>query len=125
MFRVLSMSFTINFLESYPYITRTLSRFNDNNIVHSYSDDIKLCYTIDVPGMTKHDIKITINNWIIKIVGERKDEHREMSISKSFSLSKNVDVNSVIAIVENGVLTISFEEIRPTNSTNEQIVKIN
>ena len=116
--------YPINFLEEYPYITSTLSRVNDNHIVHSYSNDVKLFYSVDVPGMTKHDIKITINNWIMKIVGERKDEHREMSISKSFSLSKQIDVDSVIAIVDNGVLTISFEKIKPNNSTNERIVTI-
>jgi len=115
--------YPITFLEDYPYITSTLSRFNDK-VVHSYSDDTKLFYSVDVPGMTKHDIKITINNWILKIVGERKDEHREMSISKSFSLSKNIDVDSVIANVDNGVLTISFEKIKPINSTNEKIVTI-
>ena len=60
----------------------------------------------------------------MRIVGERKDEHREMSISKSFSLSKQIDVDSVIAIVDNGVLTISFEKLRPDNSTNEKIVTI-
>lgn len=116
--------YPINFLEDYPYITNTLSRFNDNNIVHSYSDDTKFYYTVDVPGMTKDDIKITINNYNIKIVGERKTEHREMSIYKSFSLSKNVDVDSVNANVDNGVLTISFEKIKPINSTNERIVTI-
>ena len=116
--------YPISFLEDYPYITSTLSRFNDNDIVHSYSDDTKFFYSVDVPGMTKNDIKITINNWIMKIVGERKDEHREMSISKSFSVSKNVDVDTVIANVDNGVLTISFEKLRPDNSTNEKIVTI-
>ena len=117
--------YPISLLEDYPYITNTFSRFNDNNnIVHSYSDDTKLFYSVDVPGMTKDDIKITINNWIMKIVGERKDEHREMRISKSFSLSKQIDVDSVIAIVDNGVLTISFEKIKPINSTNEKIVTI-
>tara|TARA_Y100000389_G_scaffold80702_1_gene77334 strand:+ start:6187 stop:6585 length:399 start_codon:yes stop_codon:yes gene_type:complete len=119
-----NFGYPINYLVDNPYISSTMSRFNDNNIVHSYSDDIKLYYSVDVPGMTKHDIKITINNWIMKIVGERKDEHREMSISKSFCLSKQIDVDSVVAIVDNGVLTISFEKIKLINSTNEKIVTI-
>ena len=120
--------YPINFFDDYPSITRTLSNTLsrcDDNIVHSYSDDTKLFYTVDIPGMTKNDIKLTINNWIVKIVGERKDEHREMSISKSFTLNKNIDVDSVIAIVDNGVLTISFEKLQPVNSTNEKIVTIN
>ena len=115
--------YPINFLEEYPYITSAFSRFNDN-IVHNYSNDTKLFYSVDVPGMTKDDIKITINNNNIKIVGERKDEHREMSISKSFTLSKQIDLDSVVASVDNGVLTVSFDKIRPINSTNERIVTI-
>tara|TARA_B100001057_G_scaffold467858_1_gene526403 strand:+ start:497 stop:892 length:396 start_codon:yes stop_codon:yes gene_type:complete len=122
-FSPVRFGYPINFLEDYPYITSTLSRFNDN-VVHNYSDDTKLFYTVDVPGMTKHNIKITINNWNMKIVGERKDEHREMSISKSFTISKHIDLDSVVANVDNGVLTVSFDKIKPTNSTNERIVTI-
>lgn len=122
-FSPIRFGYPINLLEDYPYISSTLSRFNDN-VVHSYSDDTKLFYTVDVPGMTKNNIKITINNRDVKIVGERKDEHREMSISKSFTLSKQIDVDSVVASVENGVLTVSFEKMKPINSTNERIVTI-
>jgi HSP20 family molecular chaperone IbpA len=76
--------------------------------------------SVDVPGLTKDDIKVEIDGNVMKISGERKPkekvEGREYLASertyrrfeRSFALPEDVDTNKHDAKVENGVLTLTF-----------------
>ena len=119
-----TFTYPINLLDDYHHLLKTL--YNpDNKIIHTYSDDSKVYYTIDIPGMTKNDIQITSSNNIIKIVGNCNNHNRNFNISTNFELNTNVDINSVNSYIENGILIISFNKIQYNNSTNEKIININ
>src|SRR2546423_11054850 len=76
------------------------------------------------PGMKKEDFRIDVENGILTISAEKKEEkeqkedkytRREFSYSsfnRSFSLPQNVDENNIKARYENGVLylTVSKQE---------------
>ena len=91
-------------------------------------------YEIEVaaPGMKKEDFNIAVDNGILTISAESKDEKEQKednytrrefsysSFSRSFSLPQNVDEDNIKAKYENGVLylTISkIEEEKPHKKT--------
>lgn len=88
-------------------------------------------YTIiaDLPGMTKEDISIKIENGILTITGERKrEENKETKIvwserffgkfRRDYKLGDKVDTEKIGAEFKNGLLTVYLpfrEETKPKN----------
>ena len=82
----------------------------------------------ELPGLTKDDVQITLENNVLRLSGERKFEkdakkegyHRIErtygSFTRSFALPHQVNADGVQAAFENGVLTIvvpKAEQARP------------
>jgi HSP20 family protein len=81
----------------------------------------KLMLTAEVPGLTEKDIKLTLNQDVLTISGERKTEvpegfstHRqerpEVQFSRSFALPCRVNADRAAATVKNGILTVTLEK---------------
>src|SRR5258706_2984039 len=90
--------------------------------------DQELVPKAEVPGMTREDIDITVENFVLTIKGEKKlsselkdeqfhhVERRYGAFSRSFSLPRTVDASKVSADYKSGVLTVRLplrEEARP------------
>lgn len=79
-----------------------------------------LTLTADLPGLSQEDIELTLENNLLTLTGERrfeaedntKDYHRiERAygrFTRSFTLPRNVESDSVKASFQNGVLTIEL-----------------
>lgn len=75
---------------------------------------------VDVPGMTKEDIKIETRDNQLHISGERKSEHEERkgkrfesertygSFDRWLTLPQNVNADAIEARVQNGVLEVAI-----------------
>lgn len=83
---------------------------------------------LEVPGMSRDQIKISVENNVLTVRGEKQQEATQEneswyrtersygSFERSFSLPTHVDSDNVRASLENGVLTIKLprrEEARP------------
>jgi len=93
-----------------------------------YDDKDNLVVTLEVPGMKKDEIDISLHGGVLTISGERKDE-REQTEGKTFrseryfgkfqrslTLPAAVDAKKVKASYKDGVLTIQLakaEEAKP------------
>ena len=91
---------------------------------------------IDLPGLTKNEIKIEVNNDTLFVTIEKQNElnkddenknyiHRERTYGKyqrSFYL-KNLDSNNINASFENGVLKIIVPKIN--EEENKKYIEIN
>ncbi len=90
--------------------------------------DHELVLKAELPDMSREDIDINIENFVLTIKGEKKAsaevkdeqyhhaERRYGSFSRSFSLPTTVDPNRVSAEFKNGVLTVRLplrEEAKP------------
>ena len=77
----------------------------------------------DLPGLDKKDINITLENGVLTIKGEKKEEKRESktdryyhyerrygAFQRSFSLPDHVDNKHVDANYKNGVLEITLKK---------------
>lgn len=86
---------------------------------------------VEVPGINKDDIDLNIENNTLTISGERKFEKKEDnkqyhrveshygSFSRSFTLPDNVDVESISATYNNGILNITVD--KSEQQTKKQI----
>jgi len=90
--------------------------------------DHELVLKAEVPDMSREDIDITVENYVLTIKGEKKladgvkeeqfhhVERRYGAFTRSFSLPRTVDAGKVSADYRNGVLTIKLplrEEAKP------------
>lgn len=77
---------------------------------------------VEVPGMDKKDIDVSLENRQLTISGERKFENEEKdtryhrvethfgSFTRSFRLPDSVDENSINAQYNNGILSITIDK---------------
>ena len=90
--------------------------------------DHELVLKAELPDMSREDIDITVENFVLTIKGDKKfvtdvedeeyhhSERRFGTFSRSFSLPQTVDAAKVSADYKNGVLTVRLplrEEARP------------
>ena len=80
----------------------------------------------ELPGMSKDDVKVTVQNGVLSIQGERKHEEETKdkkqhrierfygSFLRRFTLPENVDENSVQASFKDGVLSLTLTKAEPT-----------
>ena len=88
--------------------------------------------TAELPGLTKEDISITLENNVLRLTGERKFEkdakkegyHRIErtygAFARAFTLPSQVNHDKVEAAFENGILTITVpkaEQAKPRKIT--------
>jgi HSP20 family protein len=89
----------------------------------------------EIPGVSKEDIKIVIQDNIISIEGEKKKEevkedknyHRTErsygSFKRCFTLPAEVDSDNIEAKFENGVLNIDIKKLEPRKA-KEKVIEL-
>lgn len=98
-----------------PFIAGTWPRAN---LIDAGSS---LIVTAEVPGLSEKDLKLTLNQDVLTISGERKVQapegysaHRQeratVNFSRSFALPCRVNGDRTSASVKNGILTVTLEK---------------
>jgi HSP20 family protein len=92
------------------------------------SGDHEVVLKAELPDMSREDVDVNIENFVLTIKGEKKlasdvnddqfhhVERRYGKFSRSFSLPQTVDSGKVVADFKNGVLTVRLplrEEAKP------------
>lgn len=82
----------------------------------------------EIPEVKKEDVKVSVDNGVLTIKGERKQEKEEKnkkfhriersygSFARSFVLPENVDANKIDASFKDGMLNLSIpktKEVKP------------
>jgi len=92
-----------------------------------YQDNDNVVAVVELPGMRKEDIEISLQDGMLSISGERKDESASEGATprterffgkfrRSVTLPTRVDVNQVKASYKDGLLTVTLpkaEEAKP------------
>lgn len=133
------MNHLLNFPESLEKLISTArtheTNENENRGVSSIPVDIldtpkEYIFYLDVPGLSKSDIQVTVedeNTLVIKSNGKRKREDGEeegckytrmerrtpQKLMRKFRLPENANLSAITAKCENGVLTVTVEKNPP------------
>jgi HSP20 family protein len=87
----------------------------------------------EIPGVKKEDVKVTVQNGVLTLQGERHEEETEQglhfhrverfhgSFSRSFTLPPSVDPSQVKAQFTDGVLTISLAKLPGSESAAQEV----
>lgn len=92
-------------------------------------------YTVkaELPGVKKEEVKVSVENGVLTISGERRSEHEEKdarvhrvertygAYSRSFSLPENVQQDAITAESNDGVLTVHLPKTEVKRSSTTQI----
>ncbi len=109
------------------------NRFEEDSMVWSPRVDVReneneIVVKADIPGMDKKDLKISVENNLLTIKGERKSEVEEKeansyrterlfgTFQRTFSLSSRIKADAIRADYKDGVLTVvlpKVEEVKP------------
>jgi HSP20 family protein len=88
----------------------------------------ELVVTAELPGVKKDQVKVTFENGILTVDGQRKlseppkdaqvllNEMRTQEFSRSIRINVEVDVNNIAAELEDGILSVTLpkmEEAKP------------
>jgi HSP20 family protein len=114
--------------------SRSLSTGINTPAVNIKEEDDKFLVTLAVPGVKKEDIKLNVQNGMLTVSSEKKDEKKEekegkysryeynfSSFSRSFSLPDNADAEYIKAKYEDGELKIELQKKEKTLSAGREI----
>lgn len=88
---------------------------------------------LDLPGIKKEDVEISVDKNILTIKGKRAVKHEEEkddyyriesaygTFARSFTLPEKVDVENIRAASENGVLEIIIPKLKVEKDTTKKI----
>lgn len=99
----------------------------DCDIVES---DESFAIYLDLPGLSKKEIQITLNENVLTIKGERTEalsedetftrrERRYGAFARSFALPETVDTSETKAKFQNGVLTVTMSKTEEVQDSTE------
>jgi len=101
--------------------------------VNTREDDDAYYIDVDLPGVKKEDVEISIDKNILTIKGERKvqnevkedDYYRVESVygsfARSFTLPEKVDTEKIEAKTQDGVLEIVIPKLKVEKDTTKKI----
>ncbi|MFN3328858.1 MAG: Hsp20/alpha crystallin family protein [Fervidobacterium pennivorans] len=88
--------------------------------VDAYETEDKVVLELEVPGVNKEDLKISVEDGVLRIVGEKKTERDEKGrnyriversfgkFERAFIIPDYVDMKSITAKYTDGVLTLEM-----------------
>ncbi|MGC8611655.1 MAG: Hsp20/alpha crystallin family protein [Athalassotoga sp.] len=122
------------FFEEFPRIwPTTLSAETFVPAVDISETDKSYEFEVELPGMKREDVNIEIDDGILTIRGEKKEERKEEKkgykkiersygkFERSFSLPSDIDEKNISAKFENGVLNISIPKSPEAKSAKRKI----
>ena len=111
----------------------------NNMVSHNYSyqkpnvlineDEKSYFLSLEMPGIDKNDINITVNEGVINIKAERKcdkdnlmySEIRNSSYSRSFYIPDDAKVDKIKAKSLNGMLELEIPKLKPVKKDVKRI----
>lgn len=90
----------------------------------------------DLPGLEKKDVSVTVENNILRIEGEKNEEHKKEKgkyyhlernygkFCRSFTLPEGIDTQKINAVMKNGVLELTVPKTEKAQPKSIEI-KVN
>jgi HSP20 family protein len=103
-------------------------------VVDIIETDNEFLLKVELPGVEKNDVSISIDNRVLTVRGEKHNNDKENKFHRSecrygsfvrnFTLPQEVDVDGVEAVCKNGVLTLTLKKMEQAKPKQIE-VKVN
>lgn len=118
--------------------TTMKSSYNENTFspkINVYEKENQLIIDAEVPGVNKEDLKITLQDNILTIEGEKKNllDENEIksflterifgSFKRSFTINEDVDSEKINAKFNNGILSITLAKVEEKTPV-EKVIEV-
>lgn len=84
----------------------------DRLAVDVHEDKDNYYASFEVPGVTKEDVKIELNNGLLTVSAEKRekdgDKESSFSMTRSVSVPEGVNAEAITAKLENGILNVTL-----------------
>lgn len=124
-----------------PFFARALRRVEDQDVQWRPLADIsetdkEYLIKAELPEVKKEDVKVTLDDGVLTITGERKheQEHKEANeirvesfygtFSRSFSLPENIDPKGIQAESRDGVLRVRIPKIEASKAQKAVSIEV-
>ena len=111
----------------FPFFPEETRATGWNPAVDVLEETERILVKVEVPGIEEKDLRVTFEDGVLTVAGERQFERREDrnyhrieraygSFTRTFTLPRSVDATKILANYRNGVLEIEIpkkEESRP------------
>ena len=81
-------------------------------LADAYEEEGNYIVRFELPGVRKEDVTVELNDSVVTVKGERKDERAgaesAISFARSVQLPEGIDSDKAEAKLENGLLILSF-----------------
>lgn len=90
------------------------------------NEEKEIIIEAEVPGLKKDQVKVEVEDGVLRIKGERREESKDenknyvynelkrSSFCRSFVVDDNIDVDNIGAEFEDGVLQVTLPKLKPT-----------
>jgi HSP20 family protein len=129
--RLMRSSWPLVWAEASTETPRALRAFEHMPEVEVKENGQRYTVTMELPGLDEKDVKATIKDDVLSIIGEKKvenanekthySERRYGSFSRTFTLPSDADRNAVSASFVKGVLTIEIPKTANAPHQGKQI----
>ncbi|MFP6859298.1 MAG: Hsp20/alpha crystallin family protein [Roseibacillus sp.] len=88
---------------------------NTGGAIGAYEADAAWHLRTDLPGFTKEDVELRLEDGVLHLAAERKDsEHPFHSrIERTFRVPDHIDPAGITARLENGILELTLPKLEP------------
>ncbi len=112
--------------EFFPTVRREEREFVWAPAVDVYEDEKAYVVEVDLPGLRKEDVRVTVQDNVLTIQGERRLQREEKGVDfhrqerfygkflRSFTLPDTVDAQRVSAEFKDGVLRLTLPKREPS-----------
>lgn len=123
-----------------PFFARALHREGDDAKWRPLADisetDKEYLIKAELPAVKKEDVKVTLDDGVLTITGERRheEEHKAENeirvesfygtFSRSFSLPENIDVKSIQAESKDGVLRVRIPKTEASKAQKAVSIEV-
>ncbi len=116
------------------------SNWENLNLTSNYIPKVKISENRDnfsikmeLPGLTKEDIKISVENNVLSVSGTKKEEIKTEDtnlimnelyygeISRNFNLSKDIKIDAIDAEFKDGVLNLTLPKVEEAKPVVKEI----
>jgi HSP20 family protein len=116
------------------------SNWENMNLTKSYTPKVNITedrdnfnIKMELPGLTKEDIKLSVENNVLSVSGSKKEETKTEDknvivnelfygeFSRNFNLSKDIKIESIDAEFKDGILNITLPKVEEAKPVVKEI----